>query len=401
MALKIAFYAPLKSPNHPRPSGDRRIAQLFIEALELAGCEVELASELRAWEGNGDPRRQAEIKAQGLQTAARLIAKYRKQPAADRPRFWFTYHLYHKAPDWLGPAVSAALGIPYVIAEASVARKQRHGPWCDGYDQALAAVRWAELIFNLNSNDLAGLRPFVRHPHSVIKLKPFTDIPATGDGLPELADKLPDKLPDRLPDKLHVRRDLAARRRIDADKYWLLCVAMMRNDSKLDSYRILADTTAHLERRDWQLLVAGDGPAEQAVLDLFSLNPPGQVHFLGRLDADFIHPLMRASDLFVWPAQNEAFGMAVLEALGCGLPVVAGHNRDMRGGIADIVAHAVTGILIAQPDGRSMAAEIEKLLAAPATLEQMSAASLATFNQSHRLDHAAKIIGVALANLVD
>ena len=180
---------------------------------------------------------------------------------------------------------------------------------------------------------------------------------------------------------------------------------MMRNDSKLDSYRILADTTAHLERRDWQLLVAGDGPAEQAVLDLFSLNPPGQVHFLGRLDAGFIHPLMRASDLFVWPAQNEAFGMAVLEALGCGLPVVAGYNRNMnrnrRGGIADIVAHAVTGILIEQPDGRSLAAEIEKLLAAPATLEQMSAASLAAFNQSHRLDHAAKIIGAALANLVD
>ena len=401
MALKIAFYAPLKSPNHPRPSGDRRIAQLFIKALEMAGCEVELASELRAWEGNGDARRQAEIKARGLQTAAQLIAKYRKQPAADRPRCWFTYHLYHKAPDWLGPAVSDALGIPYIVAEASVARKQRHGPWRDGYAQALTAVRQAALIFNLNSNDLAGLQPFVRHPRSVIKLKPFTDIPASGDGLPKSADKSPDKLRDKLPDKLRLRRDLAARRRIDADKYWLLCVAMMRNDSKLDSYRILADTTAHLERRDWQLLVAGDGPAEQAVLDLFSLNPPGQVHFLGRLDAGFIHPLMRASDLFVWPAQNEAFGMAVLEALGCGLPVVAGHNRDMGGGIADIVAHAVTGILIAQPDGRSMAAEIEKLLAAPATLEQMSAASLAAFNQFHRLDHAAKIIGAALANLVD
>lgn len=376
--MKTAFYAPLKSPNHPRPSGDRRIAQLFIKALELAGCEVELASELRAWEGKGDSRRQAEIKARGLQTAARLIAKYRKQPAARRPRCWFTYHLYHKAPDWLGPTVSEALGIPYVIAEASVARKQRHGPWRYGYEHMLAAVRRADLIFNLNSNDLAGLRPFVRHPHSVLRLKPFMDVRAPDDGL-----------------KSRLRRDLALRWRIDPDKYWLLCVAMMRNDSKLDSYRILADTTARLERHDWQLLVAGDGPAEQAVLDLFSLNPPGRIHFLGRLDADGIHPLMRASDLFVWPAQNEAFGMAVLEALSCGLPVVAGHS----GGIADIVAHAVTGILIEAPDGRSMAAEIEKLLAAPATLERMSAASLAAFNQSHRIDHAAKTIGAALANL--
>ena len=104
-------------------------------------------------------------------------------------------------------------------------------------------------------------------------------------------------------------------------------------------------------------------------MDLFNLNPPGRVHFLGRLDTDLIYPLMRASDLFVWPAQNEAFGMAVLESLGCGLPVVAGRS----GGIGDIVEHAVTGVLIDQPDSHSMAAEIEKLLAAPATLARMSA----------------------------
>ncbi len=358
-----------------------------MEALELAGCEVELAGELRAWEGDGDPRRQGEIKALGLQAAEQLTARYRRLPAARRPRCWFTYHLYHKAPDWIGPAVSAALGIPYVIAEASVARKQRRGPWSGGYAQALEAVRRADLVFNLNSNDLAGLEGFVRRGR-VIKLKPFMDIPTPQAQTKTKTDTTA---------KSRLRDDIAARRRVDPDQYWLLCVAMMRNDSKLESYRILADTTAHLERRDWQLLVAGDGPAEQAVTDLFSLNPPGRVHFLGRLDADFIYPLMRASDLFVWPAQNEAFGMAVLEALGCGLPVVAGSGGG--GGIGDIVAHTVTGILVEQPDGRAMAAAIEKLLADPATLERMSAASLAAFHRHHRLDHAAKIIGAALADL--
>ena len=40
--MRIAFYAPLKSPNHPVPSGDRRVARLLMDALLLAGHEVEL-----------------------------------------------------------------------------------------------------------------------------------------------------------------------------------------------------------------------------------------------------------------------------------------------------------------------------------------------------------------------
>ena len=379
--MKIAFYAPLKSPAHARPSGDRRIAQHFIAALQLAGYEVELASELRAWEGEGDARRQAEIAALGRQDAERLIAEYRRRAPADRPRCWFTYHLYHKAPDWIGPAVSAALGIPYVLAEASVAHKQRDGAWRDGHASAVAAVAQARLIFNLNSNDLAGLQPVVRDAERIVRLRPFADIPA----------------PAATTAATKSRADIAARWRIDPDAYWLLCVAMMRADSKLASYRILADATARLERSDWRLLVVGDGVAEQTVADLFDHNPPGYVHFLGRLDSDSIHPLMRAADLFVWPAQNEAFGMAALEALGCGLPVVAGNS----GGIGDIVEHAVTGRLIEQPTGESMAAEIDKLLATPATLACMSSASVAKFNRYHRLDHAAAILRTALAGVVD
>ena len=390
--MKIAFYAPLKSPRHVHPSGDRRLARLFMDALQRAGWAVELASELRAWEGQGDPHRQAEIQAHGLAEAERLIAEYRSREAAARPRCWFTYHLYHKAPDWIGSAVSAALDIPFVVAEASVARRQRHGPWRCGYQCALAAVRQARLIFNLNSNDLAGLRPFVRHPDALVELKPFT----------EIAPPAPPVHKPRL------RGDLARRWRLDADKYWLLCVAMMRRDSKSESYRILADAMAALasRRADWQLVVVGDGPAEQSVRALFDCCSAGagsgseseRVRFLGRLDTAAIHLLMRASDLFVWPACNEAFGMAALEALGCGLPVVAG--RSHGGGIGDIVAHGVSGLLLANPDGRQMAVEIEKLLDAPDTLARMSAAASAAFDKFHRLDNASARIGAALAAVV-
>jgi len=62
----------------------------------------------------------------------RLLAHYRALPRAEQPALWFTYHLYHKAPDHIGPVVARQLGIPYVLAEASYAAKQARGPsaWC-------------------------------------------------------------------------------------------------------------------------------------------------------------------------------------------------------------------------------------------------------------------------------
>ena len=53
-AMRIAFYAPLKPPDHPVPSGDRRVAQLLLAALRRAGHEPVLASRFRSFEGQGD-----------------------------------------------------------------------------------------------------------------------------------------------------------------------------------------------------------------------------------------------------------------------------------------------------------------------------------------------------------
>jgi len=47
--MKIAFYAPLKSPDHPVPSGDRLMARMLIAALRIGGHEVAIASDLRSF----------------------------------------------------------------------------------------------------------------------------------------------------------------------------------------------------------------------------------------------------------------------------------------------------------------------------------------------------------------
>ena len=153
--MRIAFYAPLKPPTHPVASGDRTVARLFLSALRLAGHDAFVVSDFRS---RSEAREQAALRQEGQARADRLGAELASNP----PDLWFTYHLYHKAPDWLGPPVTARLAIPYVVAEASFAPKQAGGP-CDHRSPRPSATRSgsADLVLGLNPADAECVRPLV------------------------------------------------------------------------------------------------------------------------------------------------------------------------------------------------------------------------------------------------
>ncbi len=248
--MRIACYAPLKAPTHPVVSGDRRMAGLIIAALEAAGHEVEIASNLRSFEGDGDAARQAAIRAAGDGESAALVSRYRARPERERPAAWFTYHLYHKAPDWLGPAVSGTLNIPYLVAEASFAPKQARGPWAEGHAAAAAAISRADAVLALTGDDAECLRPLVPAPARLLALPPFLDV---------------------APYSAARKRRAAHRERIARDfgvapgAPWLLTVAMKRPGDKLASYHRLAAALRRITDVDWRLVVVGDGPARDQV----------------------------------------------------------------------------------------------------------------------------------------
>ncbi|MET0742549.1 MAG: glycosyltransferase family 1 protein, partial [Microvirga sp.] len=155
--VPLAFYAPLKSPDDLSPSGDRTMARLLMKALAGAGYAPRLASTLRTRDGAGDPARQAAIRLAAQDEARRFIAHAGSLPAAERPRLWFTYHVYYKAPDWIGPMVSQALGIPYVVAEGSRAGKRAEGAWALGHRGAVAALDRAAVVFVMTASDRVAL----------------------------------------------------------------------------------------------------------------------------------------------------------------------------------------------------------------------------------------------------
>src|SRR5690606_7878958 len=226
MSGPVAFYAPLKPPDHPVPSGDRRMARALLAALRLAGGPVELASRLRSYDRDGDARRQHRIEALGARLAARLVRRYSGRPPEERPRAWLTYHAYHKSPDWLGPAVTGALGIPYLLAEASFAPKQEGGPWARGHAATARAIRAADVVLALTARDAECLAPLIAPPAELRRLPPFIDpapFRATRTG------------------RARHRAAAAARFALDPEVPWLLAVAMMRADVKRRSYALLAE----------------------------------------------------------------------------------------------------------------------------------------------------------------
>ncbi len=131
----------MKPPDHPVASGDREVARLLTRIIERLGETPVLASRLRTWQAEPDAATFAALEAEAAAEAERIIAGWSTKTA--RPTIWITYHLYHKAPDWIGPAVTRALDIPYVVIEASRAAKRATGPWAPGFaaaDRALAAA---------------------------------------------------------------------------------------------------------------------------------------------------------------------------------------------------------------------------------------------------------------------
>lgn len=367
--MRVAFYAPMKPPDHPTPSGDRQMARLLMRALETGGHAVELAARFRTWLAEPDPEAVARYDEVGGKLADRLLKIYRARHPADRPAAWLTYHLYYKAPDFIGPRVAEGLGIPYLVAEASLAEKRAAGPWSKGHEATRRALERAFSIVTLNPEDAPSLDPRWRQR----ALPPFLD------SAPFVA---------AAPEREAHRRDWAQRSGADGGKPWLVTLAMMRPGDKLASYRLLAQSLRGLPDLPWQLLVAGDGPARRDVEQAFQAFTRGQtrrVYFLGEQRPEQVPGLLAAADLSVWPAVGEAYGMALLESQAAGTPVVAGKLP----GVAAIVDEGRSGILTKPGDSATFAAAIRAILSAPALRRQMSEAAARNVAERHSLAAAA------------
>lgn len=128
----------------------------------------------------------------------------------------------------------------------------------------------------------------------------------------------------------------------------------------LDVVRIFALVR---EKTPARLVFVGDGPELPRAFELAeSLGVRRDVVFAGQQES--MESLLSVADLFLLPSEFESFGLAALEALACGTPVIGTRS----GGIREVVREGETGYLSAVGDTESMADRARRLLGDPERL---------------------------------
>lgn len=134
-----------------------------------------------------------------------------------------------------------------------------------------------------------------------------------------------------------------------------------------DVVRVFAKVSEHVGAR---LLMIGDGPDRHTAFELASsLGISGRVAFLGSFPR--IEDLLAQCDLFLLPSIEESFGLAALEAMASGVPVIA----TKTGGIPEVVEDGVSGYLYDQYDVQAMSEGAVRLLSSPELHQQFAKAA--------------------------
>ena len=129
------------------------------------------------------------------------------------------------------------------------------------------------------------------------------------------------------------------------------------------------------------LWIAGEGPARPALeKQARELAPREQVRFLG--ERSDVADLLSACDVFILPSRHEGLGVAALEAMAAGRPIVA----TRVGGLAEAVVHERTGLLVPPEDPAALAAALASLLRDPALRARLGAEGPARIAEGFRAE---------------
>jgi glycosyltransferase involved in cell wall biosynthesis len=150
-------------------------------------------------------------------------------------------------------------------------------------------------------------------------------------------------------------------------------------------------------RADVELLVVGgaggpsDGdhdedPEVRRLHDLArTLGVEDRVHFLGQVPQPDLPAILRSVDVVVCAPWYEPFGIVPLEAMACGVPVVAA----TVGGLIDTVVDGATGVHVPPRDPEAIAAAVERLVAEPRTRRALGQAGRARVEARYSWDRVA------------
>ena len=132
---------------------------------------------------------------------------------------------------------------------------------------------------------------------------------------------------------------------------------------------------AQLPDRALKLLIVGDGPQRAALHDLAArLRLGDAVQWAGAVPHAQVPQWLNRMDIYVAASRldSESFGVAVVEAMACGVPVVVSD----AGGLPEVVVHGVSGLVVPREQPQALAASLAELVLDTALRQRLAAAGL-------------------------
>jgi len=206
--------------------------------------------------------------------------------------------------------------------------------WLIYYPVEKLCARFTDKLITINQEDYALARRKMRAgeviyvPGVGVDLSRFRNVPT---------------------DKTNKRAELG----IPTDATVLLSVGEV-NENK--NHQIIIRAMARLHRDDLHYLIAGVGPKDEELKLLAeNMGLTGKVHLLGyRKD---VPELCYTADIFCFPSYREGLGLAAIEGMACGLPIVTSNVH----GINDYSTEGVTGYKCGPNDVEGFAKAIQRL----------------------------------------
>jgi 1,2-diacylglycerol 3-alpha-glucosyltransferase len=153
------------------------------------------------------------------------------------------------------------------------------------------------------------------------------------------------------------------------DRPLILSVNRLSQEKRID---VLIDAVAKMTH-DVHLAIASTGPAEADLrARVEELNLTGRVSFLGFINDKELVPLYRLADVFAIPSEAELQSLATMEAMACGLPVVAADAYALP----ELVHHNINGFLFQRGNNEEMAQYLDILVTDHELRRQMGSNSL-------------------------
>jgi glycosyltransferase involved in cell wall biosynthesis len=147
---------------------------------------------------------------------------------------------------------------------------------------------------------------------------------------------------------------------------------------------------------DYSLLIIGDGiEKERFEAEVHQRQLQDQIICLGRVDYGGLGTYFKVSDVFMFPTCEDTWGMAALEALAFGKPVICSKHS----GASELIIHGENGYLIEPKLPENIASSMEKLISNPSLVHQMTIRTAATrnhLNADNAIDTLAEAIQLAL-----